>query len=1404
MTTVTGGQLLYIAAGQTVSDLTVLSKGHVIVQSGGQTTGTVISSGGSEYLVSGGEANSTIVFGGGFFSIDPGATAAQTQLLLGAVANVDGATTDTLIENGGSEYLYGGAASGSVVEKGGAEYVYNGGKAIDTQVAGKLVLSSGSLTSGTVLDSGGSEYVGPGCTASGTVVHGGGLQNVQGTAIGTTIEAGGLQIISDLSNELRFFAISSIVLSGGVQLVSYGGVASKSVVSSGGLEYVASGGDLNNGATIAGGTLVFEQGAASDTGPILFEGIGGTWSIGSIATPSNVISGFVPGDKIDFPNVPFDVGATIQHDPSSITVNEKNYGIGLNIDPSQDFAGVTFQLSPDGRGGTYITTRAAMGNYSISPGRATVDENAGKLVFTITRTNNLQAETVYVSTIQDQGSYNAASGTTSTNFYYDGLANVPFTFAAGQASLDVPLTLHDRGLTLGSEKFTLAVQAATGTLLSSTTFTIVNTDTPASSTYGITPGPATVSESAAKLLLTVTRTDSDQAVTVFATTVADQGSSNAASGTASTNYYYDDLASASVTFAVGQKTATVSLTLHDRGLTSGSETFSLDLTGQAGALVASTTFRILNTDLSHPPVQPSPSDLAPTLTGPRSPLASTANTWLVDFGSDFHATDADGSVVRYKFVQTAGNGFFTVDGLRSGTSVEIPASQLRRIGFNVGTSADTDTVQVVAVDDKNGTSAPLTVSFAVSPTGALSQAPTPATLVDLSVDTYRADPSGADGYLPVPFDTDGDRIDDVDTFRGVAYASADYSRVVIAFRGTSNLDNLIADGSWVNDSANAILKNYFERAVYLLEDVQTLYPGAKIVVTGHSLGGSLAQLVGKAAGLSAAVFDAPGASDFYQPLLDTLSHDDATTANALAAERGRNGDPTSLNFRVYGDPISTVGKSLGTTITLANPSADIADLPPLDNHDAGLVALQVHGFEAGTVSQVADNADEPNMWGSSLLPVQFLNGAIGLLHNWLVTTSKLNWIDPAGNADFVYTQDANSPSISMVELPALPGVALYRLRYEKGSAWSAFQEVPTEDWFALPTDVNGLEFVPLDSAGSPVSVTAGMVFGLIFSDTGTVNGLTCSSDQIPNDGSVDAAVQIGTGTDFFGDGLSNVFVRDGSGGVLVYSLDSTDVLKNYKTLTYSGGDPYTVPVGTIVTATGSNALGLGGADLFLQQNNGLKRVAEVDDTGNVLGYVLHISSGQLSSGESVGSGGKIVVDAGGTAEATTILGGGLEVVSSGGAVAGATIKGGTLSVESDALVGNGPFTFSGEGILEFAGGEVPNNTLNGFMPGDSVDLTNIAYHADWRVSLADGLLQVSMGSTTYALHLNPYQDFRSDTFVLTADGHTGTTITMTGPSSVAAYAGNAADYSVVINADDSVTVSDIRPSTPDLSSTLGS
>ena len=277
---------------------------------------------------------------------------------------------------------------------------------------------------------------------------------------------------------------------------------------------------------------------------------------------------------------------------------------------------------------TINNTDVVQTTYSITPNPASVNENAGSLTFTVSRSPSTSAATVYVSTVQDPNHPN------TNNYYYNGFVAQPLNFSAGQSTATVTVTINDENLTSGSESPSLLVQTLSGGVYSnaaSDTFTINNTDV-VQTTYSITPNPASVNENAGSLTFTVSRSPSTSAATVYVSTVQDPNHPN------TNNYYYNGFVAQPLNFSAGQSTATVTVTINDENLTSGSESPSLlvqTLSGGVYSNAASDTFTINNTDVVQTTysITPNPASVnenagSLTFTVSRSPSTSAATVYV--------------------------------------------------------------------------------------------------------------------------------------------------------------------------------------------------------------------------------------------------------------------------------------------------------------------------------------------------------------------------------------------------------------------------------------------------------------------------------------------------------------------------------------------------------------------------------------------------------------------------------------------------------------------------------------------------------------------------------------------------------------------------------------------------------
>ena len=262
-----------------------------------------------------------------------------------------------------------------------------------------------------------------------------------------------------------------------------------------------------------------------------------------------------------------------QYDPYTEHLGEAKFTI-LNNDPSP--------------GGSYV----------FSTPTPSVDEDAGLIKFFLSRTDASQPETVYVSTVHDQGTSNPSGDT-----YYDGLLDYPVTFGVGQWSVPISVTIHDLGLSSGRETFRIIAQQnpseQTTQFLATENFSIVNSDIP--TTYQITPSPATVVENGGSLVFSIRRQGATtKGEWVYVSTEPGQDTNN-------NNYYYQDLLHEAIYFAPGQAVETApAILIYDHGFNSGSETFGFivqqNATDAPSDNLAATTFTIENTDTTPAPL----------------------------------------------------------------------------------------------------------------------------------------------------------------------------------------------------------------------------------------------------------------------------------------------------------------------------------------------------------------------------------------------------------------------------------------------------------------------------------------------------------------------------------------------------------------------------------------------------------------------------------------------------------------------------------------------------------------------------------------------------------------------------------------------------------------------------------
>ncbi len=154
-------------------------------------------------------------------------------------------------------------------------------------------------------------------------------------------------------------------------------------------------------------------------------------------------------------------------------------------------------------------------------------------------------------------------------------------------------------------------------------------------------------------------------------------------------------------------------------------------------------------------------------------------------------------------------------------------------------------------------------------------------------------------------------------FQGGIWQSRD--SVVVGCCGT----NPKQKGKFLSDIAAdiritfKILPNQAKPARDLVRMAKSIARGRPVTVTGHSLGGGLAQVAGLWEAVPFVTFNAPAMRQALQAARVNIFKPQMAmrTAKAMAVR-----DASGLNFRIQGDVVSTslAGQHLGTIVTLAN------------------------------------------------------------------------------------------------------------------------------------------------------------------------------------------------------------------------------------------------------------------------------------------------------------------------------------------------------------------------------------------------------------------------------------------------------------------------------------------------------
>jgi VCBS repeat-containing protein len=282
-------------------------------------------------------------------TLDP--SAGQTVSIGGPIADQSGTSTLTVEGQGqvvlGNQATYAGTISiasgaalrissdptqttGAIHDAGTLIYGAPGSGAVANLIDGAGKVSVALANGNSLTLSGALDWTGTTSIAAGSTLV---LASDTSHLTGAISDAGTLALDTPAATTLSatIFGVGSLAVLGG-QAVTLGALNS-----------------FTGGVTLAGGALTLASSVAAGTGTIQFEsGANATLFIGAGDAPSNVISGFAPGDTLDLAGFDPSTTTAVLESNNVLAISDATHTVDLNLDAGSQAYGYHANVSSDG------------------------------------------------------------------------------------------------------------------------------------------------------------------------------------------------------------------------------------------------------------------------------------------------------------------------------------------------------------------------------------------------------------------------------------------------------------------------------------------------------------------------------------------------------------------------------------------------------------------------------------------------------------------------------------------------------------------------------------------------------------------------------------------------------------------------------------------------------------------------------------------------------------------------------------------------------------------------------------------------------------------------------------------------------------------------------------------------